>query len=133
MRTRLCPPSVDQVPRGSAAPARANVFGTIVAAATAESQRAVAVLAGILIAGIRLQNGKDKGHGAAGKAALSRRAGLFSAEFCAAIAAIFRLRRACPVQISFIALLKSPFKFSDNDRRVGWGQKKRAAKADTAA
>jgi hypothetical protein len=37
-----------------------------------------------------------------------------------------------PVQISFIALLKSPFKSSDDDRRVGWGQKEAAgaAKAD---
>jgi hypothetical protein len=29
----------------------------------------------------------------------------------------------CPVQISFIALLKAPFKFSDDYRHVGWGQK----------
>jgi len=99
------------------------MFGTMVAAATVESQRAVAVPAGLLIAGVRLQNGKDKGRGAVGKAALSRRAGLFSADFCAAIAAIFSLRRTRPVQISFIALLKSPFKFSEDDRRVGWGQK----------
>jgi hypothetical protein len=39
-----------------------------------------------------------------------------------------------PVQISFIALLKSPFKCSDDDRRIGWGQKEAgaAAKADRA-
>jgi hypothetical protein len=69
----------------------------------------------------------------------------FSADFCAAIAAISRVQRAfalngtCdevdsppPVQISFIALLKLPFKSSDDDRRVGWGQKEAygAAKAD---
>jgi hypothetical protein len=122
------------------------MFGAIVAAATVESQRAVAVLAGVLIAGVHLQNRKDKGRGTVCKAAVSRLARLFSADFCAAIAAIFRLRRAfgltaiwgrfaCPVQISFIALLKSPFKFSDDHRRVGWGQKEAAgaAKADTAA
>jgi hypothetical protein len=28
-----------------------------------------------------------------------------------------------PVQISFIALFKLPFKSSGDDRRIGWGQK----------
>jgi hypothetical protein len=53
------------------------MFGAIVAAATVESQRAVAVLAGVLIAGVHLQNRKDKGRGAVCKAAVSRRARLF--------------------------------------------------------
>jgi hypothetical protein len=50
------------------------MFGAIVASATVESQSAVAALAGVLIAGVRLQNRKDKGRGMRCKAVLSRRA-----------------------------------------------------------
>jgi hypothetical protein len=66
------------------------MVGALVAAATVESHRAVAVLAGVLIAGVRLPNRKDKGCGAACKAALSRRATPFSVTFAPRLPQIFR-------------------------------------------
>jgi hypothetical protein len=71
------------------------MFDELVAAVTVESQRAVAVLAGVLIAGgVRLPIRKDKGRGAACKAALSRRARHFWPTFAPRLPQILRVRRA---------------------------------------